>query len=47
MDDLEELVNKGVIVPINDSVFEWDQIKEAFDRLQTNRTIGKVVIKVP
>lgn len=47
MDILEDLVNKGVVKPINDSVFEWEQVKEAFARLQTNQTIGKVVIKVP
>lgn len=47
MDVLEDLINQGVITPINDSVFEWEQAKEAYARLQTNRTIGKVVIKVP
>ena len=47
MDILEDLINKGVIKPINDSIFEWEQAKEAYARLQTNRTIGKVVVKVP
>ncbi|KAI1370680.1 alcohol dehydrogenase [Hypoxylon crocopeplum] len=43
---LEEVLSLPKDKIILDSTFEFNQVKEAFDRLNTGRTRGKIVIKV-
>lgn len=41
-----ELINLGKLrIPI-DSVFEFDDVFSAYDRIMTGRAVGKVVVKV-
>ena len=41
-----EMIKKGTYKPPIDSVYEFDQYKEAIDRLMSNRAKGKVVVKM-
>lgn len=43
---LEEILNLPKDKIIIESIFEFDQVKEAFDRLNTGRTRGKLVVKI-
>ncbi|KAF9566242.1 NAD(P)-binding protein [Agrocybe pediades] len=43
---LHDSVANGSIKPKVDSVFDFDKALEAYDRLQSSRAVGKVVIKV-
>jgi len=48
--ELNDLMNEGLksgeIVPLNRSVFEMDQVEEAFRFLASGKHIGKVMIKI-
>ena len=37
----------GKVVPIVDSVYEFEDVLEAYDRLMSDRSRGKLVIHVP
>jgi alcohol dehydrogenase len=41
-----ELVEQGAITPHVDTVFPFERIREAFDRLETGSPRGKVVLKI-
>lgn len=47
LNKLYEYLEKGITSPVIDSTFEWDQTKEAFEKVETNHCTGKVVVKVP
>jgi NADPH:quinone reductase-like Zn-dependent oxidoreductase len=36
----------GAVRPVVDKVFEFDQLKEAYEYLQSGKHMGKVVVKV-
>jgi D-arabinose 1-dehydrogenase-like Zn-dependent alcohol dehydrogenase len=38
------MVNKGTIKPIIDSIFDFNNVKQAYERLDSSRAKGKVVI---
>ena len=40
------LVYEGKCQPIVDSVFAFDDVHKAYDRLMTSRAVGKVVVKI-
>lgn len=44
--DVLPLLERGVVRPVIDRVFTLDHIREAHQLLETNRTFGKVVLKV-
>ncbi|KAI0343538.1 NAD-P-binding protein [Trametopsis cervina] len=41
-----ELVNKGVIKPVIDSVYEFEEVPQAYERSLSQRAAGKIVVKV-
>lgn len=41
-----DLINTKSIVPVVDSVFSMDQANEAFDRMDTGKQFGKIVISI-
>jgi NADPH:quinone reductase-like Zn-dependent oxidoreductase len=43
---IAELVDKGIIKPTIDSVFDFEQYKEAFSHLEQGHVRGKVVLRV-
>ncbi|KAF9452297.1 NAD(P)-binding protein [Macrolepiota fuliginosa MF-IS2] len=43
---LRALVDNGSVRPIVDSVFEFDDVPKAYERIMTTRSTGKVVVKV-
>lgn len=43
---MNRLFTAAQIRPIVDKVFSFDQAKEAYDYLQSQKHVGKVVIKV-
>ncbi|EIN07538.1 NAD(P)-binding protein [Punctularia strigosozonata HHB-11173 SS5] len=44
--ELGELVRQGKVKPVVDSVFAFEDVLKAYERLLTNRAKGKVVVKV-
>ncbi|CAO1626532.1 unnamed protein product [Parajaminaea phylloscopi] len=46
MDELRELIERGVLVPLVDSEFDFEHAHDAFERLKSNKATGKVVIHV-
>lgn len=46
LEQMVELVEKKDIHPPIGAVYEWEDAKEAFERLKSQDFIGKVVIKV-
>jgi len=45
-DEVVPLIERGLVAPVIDSVFQLDQIREAHARLESNETFGKVVVLV-
>jgi NADPH:quinone reductase-like Zn-dependent oxidoreductase len=43
---LAQWISDGVLKPVIDRTFSIDQIKEAYDYLNTGRAKGKIVIEV-
>ena len=43
---LGTFVQDGTIKPVIDSTFSFEQAKDAYDRLMSNRAMGKVIISV-
>jgi len=46
MKALQELVSSGAVKPIVDSVYEFDDVLKAYDRILSSRATGKIVVKV-
>lgn len=46
MKQITDWIRDGKIKPVIDSVFAFDEAVQAFDKLRTNRTRGKIVIRV-
>ncbi len=44
--EITSLINNGVIKPVIDKVFPFEQTNEAMAYVETGRTKGKVVVKV-
>ncbi|SPO06336.1 related to zinc-binding oxidoreductase [Cephalotrichum gorgonifer] len=44
--EISKLIDAGGIKPLVDSVFEFEQFQEAFDKVESRKTAGKVIIKV-
>lgn len=44
--DMNRAFEIGGVRPIVDKVFEFDQLKEAYDYLQPGKHMGKVVVRV-
>jgi len=44
--ELLALINDGQVKPVVDSVFPLAQITDAYDRLDTGRTVGKIVVAI-
>jgi NADPH:quinone reductase-like Zn-dependent oxidoreductase len=43
---LQELISNGAVQPIVDSVYQFDDLHKAYDRILSARATGKVVVKV-
>lgn len=46
--DLEQIVNlaaRGIITPVIDQVFDFEEVPQAFERLESRRGFGKVVVR--
>ena len=43
---MNRLINAQKIVPIVDKVFEFEEAKEAYKYLESQKHVGKVVIRV-
>jgi len=44
--ELGDLISKGIVKPVIDSIYPFEKTAEAFDRLATGRAVGKIVITV-
>ena len=44
--DIAKLIDAGGFKPLVDSVVEFEQFQEAFDKVESRKTSGKVIIKV-
>ena len=44
--EITKLIETGIIKPVIDKVFPFEQTNEALDYVETGRSRGKVVIKV-
>jgi len=44
--DFLDLFNQGKLKPIIDSVYLWDKVDEAHERMGKNLNIGKIILKV-
>ncbi len=44
--EITKLIEAGIIKPVIDKVFSFEQTNEALDYVETGRSRGKVVIKV-
>jgi NADPH:quinone reductase-like Zn-dependent oxidoreductase len=44
--DMNRAFEVGAVRPVVDKVFEFDQLKEAYEYLQSAKHMGKVVVKV-
>ena len=45
-DALIKLVASGSVTPVVDKVYEFEDVKRAYERLRTGRARGKIVVKV-
>ncbi len=41
-----EKISKGIIKPVIDKIYDWTDVAEAHKRMEENRNIGKIVLKV-
>ena len=46
LSEITKLINEGIIKPVMDKVFPFDQTNEALAYVEAGRSKGKVVIKV-
>jgi len=46
-DEVIPLLERGDVRPTIDSVFDLEQVRNAHERLESNQTFGKVVLRVP
>lgn len=46
LSEIAKLIDAGSFKPLVDSVLEFDQFQEAFDKVESRKTKGKVVLKV-
>ena len=37
----------GKLVPVVDSVYDWDRVAAAHERMEQNANIGKIVLRIP
>ena len=44
--EITKLINEGIIKPVIDKVFPFDQTNDALEYVEAGRSKGKVVIKV-
>lgn len=44
--ELGALISDGTVTPVIDSVFPMDQVSAAYDKLETGRAVGKIVVTV-
>ncbi|KAF8328798.1 NAD(P)-binding protein [Cantharellus anzutake] len=47
MDGIADLATQGKLTVPIDSVFEWEDVLKAYDRLVSKRAAGKIVVKIP
>jgi alkaline phosphatase D len=47
LNQIGEWMKKGKVRGVVDSVFEWEDASQAFEKLKTGRARGKVVVRVP
>ena len=45
-ENMNRLISSHKIVPVVDKVFEFDEAKEAYKYLESQKHIGKIVIRV-
>lgn len=43
-DDTFDLISSGKIVPVIDSVYDWQDVEKAHERMKTNQNAGKIVL---
>ena len=43
---LARFVDEGKLKPVVDSVFEFEDVQGAYERMMSNRALGKVVVRV-
>jgi NADPH:quinone reductase-like Zn-dependent oxidoreductase len=43
---LAEMVAKGQVKPVTDETFDFEQAREAYEKLRTGRAKGKIVVRV-
>lgn len=43
---MNRALETGGVIPLVDKVFEFEQLKEAYEYLQSGKQIGKVVVRV-
>lgn len=46
LESIAELIKSGAVKPVLDEVFTFDKAPQAYEKLKTGRTKGKIVIKV-
>ncbi|TDL27567.1 NAD(P)-binding protein [Rickenella mellea] len=46
LDDIRKLVQDGTVKPVVDSTYEFEDALKAFDKLMSERAVGKVVVNV-
>lgn len=46
LQSLADLLAEGKVKPLVDSVYGFDDVYKAYERVMTNRATGKVVVKV-
>ena len=39
-------LERGVVRPVVDTVFPWDQVREAHERMTSNQTFGKIILQL-
>jgi len=47
LEDLQRLVAEGKVRPVVDSVYQFEDALNAYDRLMTSRAVGRVVVEIP
>jgi alcohol dehydrogenase len=46
LNEITKLINAGIITPIIDSVFPFEETNKALEYVENGRTKGKVVVKI-
>ncbi len=41
-----EKISKGIIKPVIDKIFDWKEVAEAHKRMEENKNIGKIVLRI-